>query len=185
MGTRGFIGFVADGKTKVAYCHWDAYPGGLGLSVLSWLHRVDLTSAASAAKALRVVGESEEPTDEDIARLAPYTDRNVGARTERPGWYQLLRGAQGDPAAALAAGVIEDASDFPADSLFAEWGFVVDFDFGKFEAYEGSQQEPHGQGRFANLPPRDNDYHPVKLVASWPLSALPTEDAFLAKLGDE
>jgi hypothetical protein len=76
----------------------------------------------------------------------------------------------------LAAGVIEDASKFPADSLFAEWGYVVDFDAMTFEVYRGFQGERHSEGRFADLPQsRDNGYFPVRLVKSWPLSDLPTD----------
>ncbi len=185
MGTRGFVGFVADATTKVAYTHWGAYPGGLGLTVLAWLRNTDLEAAHGAVQALRVVGDDDVPSAEDVKRLERFHDPDVGGPSDGPTWYQLLRGTQGDPAAILEAGVLLDASDFPADSLFAEWGFVVDFDHGALEAYEGFQESPHRMGRFAHMKPTDDDYYPVKLVASWPLSALPTNDAFLAALGGE
>ena len=87
----------------------------------------------------------------------------------------------------LAAGVIEDAGDFPADSLFAEWGYVIDLDGdGMFEVYEGFQKSPHDKGRFAGME-RDGDYYPVALRARWPLANLPDEASFLeaTKDGDE
>lgn len=180
MSTRGFISFAIDGETKTAYCHHDAYPDWLGANVLEWASTADLDAAATAVRALRVVTESDEPTDEDIARLAPFTNTGVGARTDRPDWYQLLRETQGDPGAALKAGVIEDASSFPADSLFAEWGYVVDLDAKMLEVYVGFQQEPHKAGRFASLSGRDG-YFPVRLIKSWPLSDLPTVGAFVAE----
>lgn len=182
MSTRGFISLAVNGETKTAYNHNDAYPDGLGLDVLYWLSGADfnLAAAAEQARALRVVTEADVPTDEDIAHLVPYTDTSVGARSGRPDWYQLLRRTQGDPAAMLAAGVIEDAGDFPADSLFAEWGYVVDFDTQSFEVYEGFQQVRHEAGRFASLKPCGNGYHPVRLVASWSLASLPTSADFLA-----
>lgn len=37
MGTRGFVGFVIDGQEKIGYNHFDSYPDGLGVDVLSWL----------------------------------------------------------------------------------------------------------------------------------------------------
>jgi hypothetical protein len=185
MGTRGFIGFVVNDETKVAYCHWSAYPGGLGTTVLNWLAGADLTAAKEAARALRVVTSDDTATAEDIEKLRGYADFEVGGPSEGPTWYQLLRRTQGDPAAILAAGVLEDAGDFPADSLFAEWGFVVDFDRDIFEAYEGFQEQPHRKGRFALAKPVNEGYYPVKLRASWPLSALPTEVAFLAALEEE
>jgi len=181
MGTRGFVGFVVDGNEKIAYNHFDSYPGGLGTDVLGWLRKTHLGGARRLAGELRVVGENDEPTEEDVERLAGYTNRNVGGPSERPTWYQLLRETQGNPAAMLDAGVIEDASNFPADSLFAEWGYVVDFDAQTFEAYKGFQRSPHTGGRFATRKGREG-YYPVQLVVSWPLDDLPDDEAFLAAL---
>lgn len=184
MGTRGFIGFVVDGTEKIAYNHFDSYPDGLGKDVLSWLTATHSSTGepVDLARALRVVPPDSEPTDEDIARLAPFTNRGVGERRDRPDWYQLLRETQGDPAAMLRAGVIEDAGQFPTDSLFAEWGYVVDFDAGVFEAYRGFQRATHDKGRFAARPGAKGGYFPCALVASWPLSALPAKADFLAAL---
>jgi hypothetical protein len=191
MGTRGAIAFVIDGIEKIAYNHFDSYPSGLGLDVLSFLRsRQDelinnkTGGTRDLARKLRVVDPNSKPTAEDIERLAPVTNTNVGAQSVED-WYCLLRETQGDPAAMLAAGVIEDASDFPTDSLFCEWAYVIDLDHNVLEVYEGFQTKPHSAGRFADRrAPRDgttsDKYHPVKLVASWPFDALPSEDALLA-----
>lgn len=181
MSTRGFISFAIDGETKTAYNHCDSYPSGLGCDVLSWLRDADLDAARELARTLRVVDEDTEPTDEDVARLQPFYDPNVGGRSERPTWYQLLRRTQGSPGAMLEAGVIEDSSTFPADSLFAEYGYVVDFDGQTLEAYEGFQTAAHADGRFAHMDGHD-EYFPVRLVASWPLSKLPSDEEFCAQI---
>jgi hypothetical protein len=178
MDTRGFVSFAVDGETKTAYIHHDSYPDCLGLNILGWARSADLHAAAIAARALRVVSDSDTPTQTDVERLAPFTNRNVGG-AGGPTWYQLLRETQGDCAAMLAAGAIEDASEFPADSLCAEWGYVVDFDAQALEVYVGFQKEPHSDGRFAALAGRDG-YAPVRLVASWSLADLPSDPAFLA-----
>lgn len=191
MGTRGFVGFVADGTEKIAYNHFDSYPDGLGLDILFWLRNALTTHGdvlVRQIKALRVIARDSEPTDADIKQLKAFYNPNVGGRGERPTWYQLLRGTQGDPAAMVRAGVIEDASDFPGDSLFAEYGYVIDVDARTFEAYRGFQREPHDKGRFAARPPRnplDREYYPVALVASWSLDDLPDNDAFLAAFENE
>jgi hypothetical protein len=185
MGTRGFVGFVIDGTEKIAYNHFDSYPSGLGIEVLGWLRKAHLGGARRLAAALRVVDDSTPPTDEDIEKLGGYLNTSVGGQKERPDWYQLLRGTQGKPAAMLDAGAVLDGSTFPADSLFAEWGYIVDFDAETFEAYEGFQKTPHTKGRFAEQQGRDG-YYPCALVGSWPLSALPTDEEFLAiEGGDE
>jgi hypothetical protein len=181
MGTRGFVGVVVDGTEKIAYNHCDSYPDGLGLDVLQWLRKAHLGGARRLAAQLRVVERDSEPTDEDIERLAPYTNTGVGGQKDRPDWYQLLRESQGNPGAMLDAGVIEDASGFPLDSLFAEWGYLVDFDAQTFEAYRGFQHSPHSAGRFADRMHSDgrNGYHPCALAGSWPLSDLPSDEDFL------
>lgn len=181
MSTRGFISFAVDGETKTAYNHSDSYPDYLGVNVLDWARSVDLNEVGAAAQALRVVTDADEPTADDVARLAPFTNLNVGGPSERPTWYQLLRETQGDPGAMLKAGVIEDGGDFPADSLFAEWGYVIDFDAQALEVYVGFQREPHQEGRFASLEGRDG-YYPVRLLKSWPLAELPDGATFTAEL---
>lgn len=193
MGTRGFVAFVVDGVEKVAYNHFDSYPGGLGEDVRSWLssiveHDEPLDGEAteilrSSVRALRVVDPQSTPTAEDVERLREFANLNVG-RQSVDDWYVLLRETQGNPRLMLAAGVIEDASHFPADSLFAEWGYVVDLDAGTFEAYRGFQKAPHDKGRFANRPPdpESQGYYPVALAASWPLEVLPSAEEFIATL---
>lgn len=178
MSTRGFISFVVDGETKTTYNHSDSYPSWLGVNVLTWARSTNLFAAMESARALRVVDASSEPTDDDVAVLADFHDPNVGGRSARPTWYQLLRRTQGYPGAILAAGVMEDASNFPADSLWAEYGYVVDFDAQALEVYVGFQGRPHSEGRFASMQPRENDYHPVRLAVSWPLSKLPSDAEF-------
>lgn len=204
MSTRGFITFVAGGTEKTTYNHSDSYPDWLGVNVLSWLRtslgsfepccglfsdqygcsehgRESLTHLRDRITALRVVDQNVPPTAEEIESLKGYANSNVG-RQDLSDWYCLLRETQGYPGAILAAGVMTDASDFPADSLFAEWGYVVDTDAKTFEVYEGFQKAKHDKGRFAERPQRERgEYWPVALVASWPLDALPTNEDFNAK----
>lgn len=197
MGTRGFVGFVIDGTEKIAYNHYDSYPdGGLGTDILEWLgannhaltcdiHRGTTDGPVELARKLRVVDEDSEPSDEDIERLSQFYNPNVGGRTDRPTWYQLLRETQGKPGEILAAGVIIDSSEFPLDSLWAEWGYIVDFDANVFEVYRGFQDAPHEHGRFAARAGSNGGYYPCALVQSWPLSELPTKNEFLSALGQK
>lgn len=161
MGTRGTLGFVIDGQSKVAYNHWDSYPDGLGLDVLRWLRTAiaDSATLAEQARALRVVDSNSEPTDEDIERLSEFLNRSVGERRERPDWYQLLRETQGAPAAILRAGVVEDGSRY----VGIEWEYRVDLDAGTFTA---------------------KDAYDSGDPTAWKLTDLPTDDEFVAALGD-
>lgn len=186
MSTRGFVGFVAGGREVIAYNHSDSYPEWLGIQTLEWARSADLAAAASRATEVRLVDDDDAPTDADAEALTEFYDPNVGGRSERPTWYQLLRGTQGDLGAMLRAGYVEDASTFPANSLFAEWGYIVDFDAKCFEVYAGFQKGRHHDGRFADRMPANVGYWPVRLLASWPLDALPDDSAFYAAVsGDE
>lgn len=189
MGTRGFVGFIVDGDEKVAYNHLDSYPPGLGVAVLTWLRvaRDNVPALREQVKKLQVVDPDSTPTGQDIERLSEYADTSV-SRGRLDDWYTLLRETQGNPHAILEAGVIEDASGFPADSLFCEYGYLVDLDAEVFETYQGFQTSPHNRGRFAALPlPREYtatpDYYPVALAASWPLAELPSEEELCTALG--
>jgi hypothetical protein len=185
MGTRGFVGFVVDGSEKITYNHSDSYPGGLGLDVLNWLRRQDISEVREATAKLRVVDGDKPSTHEDIESVGlQYANTRVssGKLSE---WYVLLRETQGNPEAILDAGVMIDGQDFPYDSLFCEFGYLVDLDKNVFEVYAGFQQEAHDKGRFAKRTgehlARDG-YAPVALVASWPFDNLPTDDEFMTEL---
>lgn len=175
MGTRGAVCLVADDAEKVIYNHFDSYPDGLGNAVLAWLQKELSTGDESAlrrqAASLRPVPDTE-PTDDDFTRLAEFHDPNVSSGRD---WYSLLRGTQGDLSAMLRAGLYEDAADFPRDSLFCEWAYVVDFDGRAFEVYEGFRTTPPTDGRWAEQPGTDErgQYFPVQRVARWSFDELP------------
>ncbi|MFD8564670.1 hypothetical protein ACFV1N_46030 [Streptosporangium canum] len=190
MSTRGFVGFVSDDTEKIAYNHSDSNPKGLGLEVLEWLRSAvsdakdpadGITQLRERVRALRVVDSESTPTEEDIARLKEFADQGV-SRGKLTEWYVLLRATQGNPGEMLRAGVVEDAASFPLDSQFAEWGYLIDLDAEVFEVYRGFQDKPHERGRFAAREPERDDHWPVALVTSWPLTALPSRDTFLARL---
>lgn len=190
LSTRGFLSFVADGPAKTVYVHSDAYPSGLGFDVLQWLRSAPLDAAADAVRALRVAPETP-PTAEDLERLRDYYNPHVDTldpetyeRRTHATWYQALRGTMGDPALILEAGVVEDMPEQPSSSA-SHYGYVADFGAGVFEAYEGCQKSPHTDGRFARTEPNEDGYYPARLVASWPLDKLPTDDEFFAAFETE
>lgn len=185
MGTRGMIGWVIDGEAKIAYNHFDSYPSGVGVDVLAWCAANQPGDDLRAkVRALRVVTHDTPVTDEDFLALSRFADLEVSTKDPAE-WYVLLRKTQGKPALMLDAGVIEDASHFPFDSLFCEWGYVVDLDAETLEVYMGFQQARHTDGRFAqgdDAAREDRGYYPVRLVQTWLLADLPDEKAFVAAL---
>ena len=209
MATRGFITFVVNKTEKTCYNHFDSYPDGLGLDVLRYLRecaaagtddhswsdggvnsRPAIDMIRRRAASLRVVTDTTPPTAEDIARFAQYSwdkAQHGGEKDLRDGqqWYDLLHETQGDIGRILEAGVLEDAGDFPLDSLFAEWGYVIDLDAGTLDVYKGFQHHPHTAGRFADRKPAERSaagsYYPCAMVASFPLGGLPSDDEFMTE----
>ena len=178
MSTRGFLGFVAEGRETIVYNHSDSYPEVLGIAALHYARGItDRAAAKKAAAEIIHVAEEVPPTDEQITALSRYTNLAVGRRGDRPEWYQLLHQTQGDPAAILAAGHAEHHPQWPADSPFCEWGFLLDFDRGVLEVYRGGQTAAHTSGRFHDRVAEHpiGGFHPVRLIASYPLDDLPSD----------
>jgi len=112
--------------------------------------------------------ESGKPTDEQRARLSEWSNSDVSTGDD---WYSVLRECQGDPEQTIASGHILDGLSFANDSLFCEWGYVIDFDARQFEIYKGFQTEAHSKGRFvADGEPgyisASAEYYPISLVTS-------------------
>jgi hypothetical protein len=183
VGTRGFIAFAVDGTEKVAYNHAGSHPEDLGLTVLRWLRDGALNYAATAearARSLRLVDPTARPSAGDTGRLWRYAWTQDGRPAET--WHALLRRTEGNPRLMLEAGVITDDSEWPYHPQ-ARWGYVIDFDARRLEAYQGGQREAHSRGRFARrgaVRISGTDFWPAALVAAWPFSALPSDDRFEA-----
>lgn len=206
MGTRGFTGLVIDGVEKIGYQQYDSYPSGVGVQVLKELHELvkDMDLFKEKARELQVVSNVAPPTADQIEQLAEFTDLGVSNQSTDD-WYCVLRSTQGSIREIVRAGFVEDSHTFPLDSLFCEYGYLVDLDRGTFEVYEGFQQDIPKAGRWAGRPTAEEDaenykahvawcaengrdpwqkevseYKAVKLLHVWELDNLPDEATFLA-----
>lgn len=207
MGTRGAFGVVIGEKEKIGYNQYDSYPDGKGIEALRWLREADLNLVRKQAKSLRVVDDKTKPTPEDVELLQPWTDLGVSNQSTDD-WYCLTRQSHGYFNEMLQCGYVLDSHEFPIDSLFCEWAYILDLDRNVFEVYEGFQKKFPKKGRWAKRPtkaedeanwiehlkwcarqdpprmpwePERREYKAVELTASWPLDALPTDEEFLAQ----
>jgi hypothetical protein len=185
MGTRGLWGFVIDGQEKLAYNHSDSYPDGLGARLVKTVknrlrRKVGLKGFKVEARSLQMIDGKTPPSSEEQNRLSSFADLSVSTQSLGD-WYCLLRHTQGDLNLTLNAGVMVDGRNFAQDSLFCEWGYVIDLDKKKFEVYRGFQESAHTAGRFHSRPRyEDGKYYPIALVASFPLNRIP-KDWYRAK----
>lgn len=176
MGTRHLIAVKVDGDYKVAqYGQWDGYPEGQGTGVLAFLRGMERAAFLAKVRATHLITPQE--MDEYGARLGsnwakthPWLSRDAGS--------DILGYVMQQPDGLW----LKNSIDFAGDSLFCEFAYVIDFDTETFEVFKGFNKEPVPDG--ARFTARASDgaagYEPVRLWHSWPLSALPTEEQFLA-----
>lgn len=171
MGTRGAVGFRANGKDKVGYNNFDSYPGGLGAEVLEFIQGSNLAELKTAAERIILVDTSIAPTPEQIKDCKPWTDLGVSNQSTSD-WYCLLRGAQGD-LGAYTKGLkyMSDSSDFLLDSLFCEYAYIINTDEQVLEFYSGFNQKSRTRkGRYAAMKAEpEREYYGVALIKVYPL----------------
>lgn len=195
MGTRNLTIVQSDGEYKVGqYCQWDGYPSGQGKTILDALRKLDPVFDLPLFK--QKVNNLKQLTADEVhaywqecgADDTGWVGLDVSDKFKQK-YEHLHRDFGGKIIEAIITGKVKEVSsdvEFAGDSLFCEWAYVIDLDKNTFEVYEGFNKQPLKKGeRFKSLTRRktkkDPDpYKPVRLRASWPLDALPTDEEFLA-----
>lgn len=162
MGTRNLIAVMVDGQYKIAqYGQWDGYPSGQGRTALGFLKRVNMERFKDRVR------ECQFLTQEECDKVDSLQDW-------RKDFHQLSRDLGAKILSEVNRGVrkLANSISFAKDSLFCEWAYVVDFDKGTFEIYNGFNKTPIKDGRFVSTG-KEEKYHPVKLLKSYSLDNLP------------
>jgi hypothetical protein len=167
------MGFVSNNEVKTTYNHYDSYPAWLGRQSIEFVKTAiqggTLTDFEFQAQSLRPVDEDHKPTPEQLARFKAFSEEV----SEGDDWYSALRKCQGNWALTLQSGYIILDQGFALDSLFCEYGYLVNFDDKTVEYYVGFQKSPHDKGRYAtqaNPEPqghRSTEYYPIALLKAF------------------
>ena len=105
-----------------------------------------------------LVKSGDAPSKEQIKECFRFYRPGVSMNTPEE-WYSLLRAAQGDlEAHARGLRYMIDNADFLRDSLFCEWGYVINLDKGVLEVYRGFQKAP-SKNRYYNPFGKDDYYN--------------------------
>ena len=197
MGTRNLTMVISDKKIKVAqYGQWDGYPSGVGLGLLNLLSDKELFEKFKANLS-KVRFVDDEGIDKDFIEsynknASEYTNSLDKRTPEQKEWFEnfITRDLAEEVLKNIANSnlpeiLLNDKSDFAGDSLFCEWAYVVDLDKNTFEVYEGfNQNELTEEDRFyylqERIKEREDKYYPVKLLATFDLNNLPSENDFLS-----
>lgn len=113
MSTRGICGFYKDGITKASYNHSDSYPSGLGKDVVGFINKHSIEEMNNIFTKITLVTENDKELDNAEGNLSVYAQ--IG--------YML------------------DSQDFLKDSLFCEWGYIINLDSNVLEVYKGFQNK--------------------------------------------
>ncbi len=190
MSTRGVFGVRINGKDKLMYNHSDSYESGLGVYMLDTFRKMEkergIDWIKQRAEALQLFDTDLPPSSENQEKLKPFSDLSVSERSLND-WYCLTRHLQGELEKVLEVGVASESDSFITDSLFCEWGYIINLDDNKFEVYRGFQRRPHEKGRFAkDVMPSEQQtyysrgpYYPCALLIEFPLDNLPSNKDFL------
>lgn len=178
MGTRHLIAVHLDGKYPVAqYGQWDGYPESQGASILDFLNRADLEVFKAKCRAARFSTKEEcDALGATWKQTHPWLSRDAGS--------DVLDFVLDQPEGIM----LTNQLPFAGNSLFCEWAYVIDLDAGILEVFKGFNEEPlPDTDRFAKMEglEKTDGYYPVRSVARWPLSKLPTEEAFIKELVGE
>jgi len=187
MSTRGSYGVRIDGKDKLAFNHWDSYPGSLGAELVSAFQRAlkeyGVEELADLARHLRLIAEDKPVTEEEYDKYCEMLDTRQEYASGMQ-WYALAQEVQGKLIINLRAGVMLSSPEFILDSLFCEWAYIFNFDEGVFEVYKGFQEEPHTHGRFSHMfkeyrhrngKPDVKQFHPCALIKAYPFHEIPDD----------
>lgn len=182
MGTRGAVGFKLDQKEVIFYNHFDSYPDGLGRDMVDYVRSVkDWDKIRDQVANFEAIDEGTEPTQAHIDRAYELGTVNlsVSNRSEKD-WYCLTREAQGDLGKQLELGFGVLGNEFPYDSLFCEYAYIINLDTMELEFYEGFNKDRNAEGRYAigQFPSGNaisDEYGGVVLKGEAPLNAIPDD----------
>ena len=191
MGTRNLTVVVHNQEVKIAqYGQWDGFPDAQGISILAFL-----SVASRVENFKKTLPKIRFQTEEDVKKQEEYM-KSIGCED---GWmtpkqsekfkkkFPLHHRDTGGEIleAVLHYGqqeeiVLINAYEFAGDSLFCEWAYIIDFDKNTFEVYRGfNQTQLTPEDRFYSLSQEDKDYQPVKMIQSFSLDNLPSDDEFI------
>lgn len=143
MSTRSAYGWIINGVYEDMYVHSDGYPTWQGVQVGMQLRECDsLDKLRERIMRARRVEAQDKYTSDDLNALTweGYPTENMGG--DEGTYYNLLRGIQGNlPALAKVGMLPSTGGHFLMDSLFCEWGYVLDFDARQLVVLEGYNKD--------------------------------------------
>ena len=148
MGTRGLVAVYKNGEYKIAqYNQFDSYLSGLGVEVLTFLKEtIKNKKLNDFSKNLDLINSISNDEYEKLWNdLGIKSNNGFVTLEESEKFYSkypyLERSSIIDLLKAVVKMdkeiIIKNNIDFAKDSLFCEWGYVIDLDHRYLEIYKG------------------------------------------------
>lgn len=154
MGTRGTYGYRKNKQDKLMYNHYDSYPEGLGQRMLEYIKMYSTKEINDVCDEIKFIEEDESNNiyremenkiqSRDVYLSSFHEDKTI---------------------------LMPENNDFIKDSLFCEWGYIVNLDTECLEVWEGFQKKSQKGNRYGRK--KNNDgYYPCALIAEIPFDDL-------------
>lgn len=171
MGTRGVYGFYKNSESKLTYNHFDSYLECLGQSVVDFIQSSTIEELNEICDKIILVEEDGKPTNEQIKECNKWLNTTVSSQSASD-WYCLLRNAQGKlDSYKNGLRYMIDSKEFIKDSLFCEYGYIINLDKNTLEIYEGFQHKPNNS-RYV-YKNNENGYYNCKQICEFSLIDIP------------
>ena len=193
MGTRNLTAVYKNGKYAVAqYGQWDGYPECAGQTILKFLLKPENIEELRK-KIDKCVFVTQEEIDAAYKQVGVPENERFITLSQANKFHSIFPLLNRDIGYNILSEIIKqkeeiklgNSIDFANDSLFCEWGYVVDLDKNTFEIYEGYNRKPLAKSeRFYNPNLTENEYYPIRHIKTYFLNSLPDKDTFEKEISE-
>lgn len=154
MGTRGTYGYRKNKQDKLMYNNYDSYPEVLGQNMLKYIKMYSTKEINEVCENIKFIEKN------DFLNLSIKMKEKIQSRKI------YLSSFHEDPTI-----LMPEDNDFIKDSLFCEWGYIVNLDTECLEVWIGFQKKAQKGNRYGRKKNGDG-YYPCALVAEIPFEDL-------------
>lgn len=186
MATNGIYGFRKNDVDKITYNHSDSYPSCLGNTIADLIRNHSNEELNGLCDKINLIDdhiEIKKLKKEVIEKFRPYINRNkeyfsynklTQEFNDNMDIYSFLHKFMGDPEQYFKNPEIHimcDGTHFIKNSLYCEWGYIINLDTNVLEVWKGFQKEIDLKNRYGTSyfqASSGDKYYPCKLIKEIP-----------------